>query len=224
MCSKVSKKFVISILLNSLIVMFGIVGAILSFRTYGWRVFEFYTENSNYLGLVVSLIYCVAAVVALYNNKKVARVIYVLRFISTLCLTITLVVVVTLLAPLMPNKFNELMLRDVGLYYHLICPLLSLISFLFFEREVKLYKKDFYLALIPTIVYGVIVILLNLFKVITGPYPFLYLYEFKWYQTTLCLLAILLCAILLDFALFYLKNKKCYSVKRQFNREKFEDV
>lgn len=218
------RKKSVAFVLNLLIVMFSIVGAILSITKYEWRAFEFYTENSNYIGLITSGIFCVACLIAMLKKSSIAKWVHILRYIATVCLTLTLIVVLALLIPMMPSMVNELIFNGIGLYYHLICPLLSIVSFVFFERECEFNKKDIYLSLIPTIVYGVIVVLLNLFKIITGPYPFLYFYELKWYQTTLCLLGIFLGSIIISLMFYKIRNKKFKPNSEMENYQKVNNI
>ena len=60
--------------------------------------------------------------------------------------------------------------------HHLLCPLLSLFSFMFLE-DYKLKLNNIKYPVIITTIYGFILILLNIFKVIDGPYPFLRVYN-----------------------------------------------
>ena len=61
------------------------------------------------------------------------------------------------------------MFTNTFLVFHTICPILSFISYVFYEEG----SKNKYLGLIFTIIYSVILIVLNLLDLIVGPYPFL---------------------------------------------------
>ena len=48
---------------------------------------------------------------------------------------------------------------------------------MFLEHDNKVTKRETYIALIPTMIYAVIAIVLNIAKVIYWPYVFLHVYE-----------------------------------------------
>lgn len=53
----------------------------------------------------------------------------------------------------------------------------SVNSFLFFEPGERLEKKDLKYGIIPTVIYGITVLMLNILKIKSGPYPFFYVYH-----------------------------------------------
>lgn len=207
------KKFVWAFCFNFLIVVFEILGLIFSVQKHGIRVFKYYTENSNYFTLLVSIVFCVACIFAIKNKTKIPAWIIKLRFVSTICLTITYVVVTLVLIPLYPASFIYMMFGDSNLYQHLLCPILSIISFLFFESTTIISKQFVFLALIPTLTYGIISIILNLLNIMAGPYPFFYVYDIPWFVIILSILGILLLSVVISYVLYksfnyiYLKAK-----------------
>ena len=60
--------------------------------------------------------------------------------------------------------------------------------------------------MIPTLIYGVVLIILNIAKVVVGPYPFFYVYDMPWYASILCLLGILLAVVSIAIGIYYLHN------------------
>lgn len=153
-------KMKISILLNILIIVFGLMGVVIAAKYHLLKdFFLYYTNLSNIFAVLASIIYLLTL------NKK-TKIGEYLRFLSTICLTLTLLVVIFVLTPML--KVN-LFVGNYMPLYHLICPLLSIISLLFFEKN----NTKPILALIPTAIYGIITLSLNYFKVIEGPYPFL---------------------------------------------------
>lgn len=205
------RKLIFAFIVNLAIVGLEIVGLILSVQRHGVKVFQFYTENSNYFALIVSAIFCIGAIVALIRKTRIRKWLHILRYVSTVCLTLTLIIVLIVLIPLYPDTFAYMLFGNSNLYQHLLCPVFSLISFILLEKHESLPKKAIFYALIPTIIYGVACIILNLFKVITGPYPFLYLYAIPWYISAPSLLGILLSAVLIAFGLYALHNgRKSY--------------
>lgn len=208
------QKLKIAIIFNLIIVIFEIVGVVLSVKRHGAKVFLFYTENSNYFAGLVSFIFCATGIVSLKKNKRIDDWVCVLRFVSTVCLLVTLVVVSCVFIPMFPKTAEGMLLKNSNLYEHFLCPVLSLLSFLFFENNFKLSKKYFWWALFPTVIYGVLIVLFNVLKIVKGPYPFLFVYEIKWWICALFLLGILLIAATLDFILFVSHNKICIKSKK----------
>ena len=202
------KNLAIALLFNVLIIIFEIVGFILSTERHGFNAIKYYTQLSNFLTLIVNVIFCVCAIISFVKKNNIKKWVVILRYISTLNLTITLIIVLTILIPAIPNSFSQMMLKNSNLYYHFICPILSIVSFMFFERGVEFDKSKIYLSLVPTVVYGVVCLILNALKVITGPYPFFYVYEFKWYILTFYLLSIITGIYIIAVIIFYLFNKK----------------
>ena len=68
--TKTNKRLLISVILNFLIVIFEAVGVFLSLRRRGVEAFLFYTELTNYLTLIISLIYVVFGIVVLKNQEN----------------------------------------------------------------------------------------------------------------------------------------------------------
>ena len=93
------------------------------------------------------------------------------------------------------------------LYMHTLCPILAIISFIFFERQTKITQKQTYYALIPTLIYAVIIITLNITKNVYGPYPFLHLYEQSVYTSIIWTIVMMGGAYLLAWLLKLLQNK-----------------
>ena len=125
-----------------------------------------------------------------------------MRYFSTCCVTVTFLVVITILVPLdgwhtLPNR----LFMGTDLWLHTVGPLLNIFSFIFFEREVSLEKNAPVFALIPTLIYAVIAIILNLVKVIDGPYAFLKVYDQGFLKSIMWLVVIGSLAYLIAFLL-----------------------
>ncbi len=159
------KKKKLSLIFNILIVIGGLLGIILQLSKGGVDLI-YYTNLSNIFAMIVSILFII-----FYKSKK--EFIKDLRFMATSCLTVTFLVVLLVLSPMYGFNYKLLMFTNVFFLFHTLCPLLSIISYLFFEERSK--KLD--LGFLFTLIYGVIVITLNIFRAIEGPYPFLKLYE-----------------------------------------------
>ena len=142
---------------NILIVIMEIVALRISFRRIGREMFIYYTELSNIVTLISSVAYLLTG-----GNAPV------LRYLSAVGLTMTFLITLCVLIP-MGGDFKELMLQENGLYHHTLVPILSLISYVFWEKHSTLWM--FPVAL--TILYGLTMMFLNVIGKIDGPYPFL---------------------------------------------------
>ena len=210
------KKLVMAFVFNFLIFVLEVVGLVLSIQRHGMNVFCYYTENSNYFAGIVSAVFCVVVLVCILKKKLVPNWLHLLRFVSTVCLSITILVVSFVFVPMFPKTAELMMLQNSNLYEHFLCPMLSIMSFVLLENQVKLSKISVVFSLVPTIVYGVVIVILNVLKVVRGPYPFLLVYEIKWWLCALFLIGLFVIAVLTSLTIFAFHN---YSNKRFSNRQ-----
>lgn len=210
MSEKKQKIFLlISIFLNCVIFGLEVFGIFLTAKKYGIGLFKFYTQLSNLFTLVVSggfVAYGICLLV--YKKLNIPMWLKLLRFMSTSCLALTIIVVVAVLAPMTgAGGYQILMFTGSSIIHHFLCPVLSIVSFVFFELKPELKLCHTIYALIPTVAYAVVLLALNLFKVLEGPYPFLMVYNQSWYVTIIWAIAILGGAYFFDW-LLYLGNVK----------------
>ena len=148
---------------------------------------EMYTVLSNYLALIASAVY-------LINPER--RISQLLRYTATVCLTVTFIVVIfvfipmTILAGQLAEGVQGMLLRGNMPVHHILCPILSFISFILFEKHSSLTTRDSITAAIPTLLYAIVTGALNILNVMEGPYPFLYVYRQPWYVSVMWFLAI----------------------------------
>lgn len=197
----------ISLLLNILIIIFELIGFIITIKNNGRIGIEYYTEDSNILMLITSLIF----VLYLLLNKKIPYYIKLLKYTSTICLTVTFLVVVLILAPMYSFNYNYLLFSNELLYHHLLCPILSVITFIYFDNFDKYNIKDNILATSATLIYGIILIILNLIKIVDGPYPFLKIYKQPLFLTFIWVILILS----ISYIVAYILRKKVLRYKHE---------
>ena len=159
----------ISLIMNILIVILELIGFVLLFKNQGGIAFQYYTEDSNILLFITSLIFTIH----LFTNKKIPRWLSMLKYISTIGVTLTFLVVIFILAPMMNFNYSKMLLDGALLYQHLLCPVLSIITFLFFDELGSYSKKDNITSLSLTVLYSIILVSLNILELVKGPYPFL---------------------------------------------------
>lgn len=205
----VKHRQIAALIVNAAIVVMEIIGTYLSACRGGIRMFIFYTDDSNILTLITSIVFCIFSVRCLIAEKnEIPLAVKVLRYTSTCCLTVTLVVVLTILIPMSgPDGVQNMLFRNAALFHHLLCPLAAIISFLFLESNPPLKPVHTAYALIPTGIYAVISMSLNIAKVMDGPYPFLHVYEQPVYMTIIWSVVILGGAYILSL-LLRIGNKK----------------
>ncbi len=143
------------------------IGFAVAFETNGLRLFVFYTQLSNLVLLIASVAYIRLERLAIKNQTV---------NIAVSMVTLTYIVVMFVLAPMASSDGRAAVMHVISggssLYHHLLCPILAIVSFLLLE-EGKFDKKQVNIALAPTLVYTIIAVVLNMIKVIEGPYPFL---------------------------------------------------
>jgi len=139
-----------------------------------WGAFQYYTMDSNIFAAITSIF----LIFALLSKGEVSKKIRNFRYYSTCCVTVTFIVVITILVPIDGwHTLTTRLFKGTDLWLHTVGPLLNIFSFLFLEGSAELDKKENLKALIPTLIYAVIAIALNLARVIYGPYVFLKVYE-----------------------------------------------
>ena len=156
----------INIIINLLIVILEIIGFVLVFKELGITSLEYYTEDSNLLLLLSSII----ILIHISKNKELPLWFKSFRYIAIVSTTLTLIIVLTVLSWTTDLGLYHLLFHESMLYHHTLCPVLAILSFVFVERYDNLHTIH---GLYFTAVYGIIMIILNALKIVEGPYPFL---------------------------------------------------
>lgn len=156
----------INLIINLLIVILEIIGFILVFNELGINSFEYYTEDSNLLLLISSIIFLVCIV----KNRQLPAWFKTFRYIAVVSTTLTLIIVLTVLSWTTDYGLYQLLFNGSMLYHHTLCPILAILSFTFVEKydDLNAVKGVYFTA-----IYGAIMIVLNALKIVEGPYPFL---------------------------------------------------
>ena len=144
-------------------------------------LFEYYTVDSNLFALIMTVVY----LYFVCTDKKISKAIYLLRLMSLVSLMITFLVVLFILSFMVPLQFLFWGYYGTNLILHVICPLLLLYIYFKFDEKVKVNKYELIYNMIPTLIYAIILIILNIKGIVDGPYAFL---RFKFqplYQSVL---------------------------------------
>lgn len=138
--------------------------------------FQYYTQLSNLFLLVTSIMNIVYAIKVLTGKRKsIPRIVNVLSYSAICTTTVTLLVVLFVLS-WMVGDLVWILTSGSMIFTHTLCPILAIVMFIFFAPE-RLKKSDALLALMPTIAYAIVAMIMNIARLWYGPYPFLLVYE-----------------------------------------------
>ena len=151
-----------ALIFNIIIIILEIYATIETIRTMGRLQLEFYTIDSNLLALATSVLFVIF-------HKKDYEWVKDLKYISTCCLAVTFLVVVFILAPSLDFRYDIYMFSGTMLFQHTLCPIFAILTYLLFEER----SKKTPLCLSFTIIYTIILVILNLTDKVVGPYFFL---------------------------------------------------
>ena len=167
----------IALCLNLLIIVLEIIPIIMMRHVPFKELAVFYTEDSNLFALLASIVMVVAMLRRWKSGETVPRWVRMFRYMATCLLSVTFFTVVFILTPMTGFNFKFMLLEGSSLYLHFLCPVLAMILLVFFEKKPKLPWKSALWALIPTGVYTLVLVPLNILRIVDGPYPFLRVYE-----------------------------------------------
>ncbi len=108
---------------NIIIIILEAIGFRLSYQRGRWKIILFYTQISNMIALLSSVLFLLAGDNAAW-----------LRYTANCMLTMTFFVSLCILVP-MGAGFHKMMLTNSGLFHHTLCPILSLVSYILWEKH-----------------------------------------------------------------------------------------
>ena len=147
----------IAIIISIMIIVLEIVDMAKNLPQRGLSTFTYYTTLSNFM----TLISCAALLIGGSGWFAV-----LLRYLASCMMLMTFIVTAFVLVPLLGDA-RKLLFTE-GLLHHLICPVLCVVSYVFFERHSHAWP----VPVILTLCYGALMLWLNYQRKIDGPYPF----------------------------------------------------
>lgn len=199
MDKKLKTRTILILAVNIILIFMEFMGLVLMVELYksynlhplGW--FKYYTQLSNIFSMLAAMVVAFFAAKNLTKNAdKTPQWVRILKFSSACCLIETFLVTMFVLAPMgMMGGFMPLMFEGPNLFHHTLCPIVSLLSLCILEKGNKITLRHSFYAMIPTLIYGVVAVVLNLLKVWHGPYPFLYVYEQPVYMSIIWAVVVL---------------------------------
>ena len=174
-----------------------------SIRNRGWTLFAYYTQISN----ILTSVSVIALLIANITNRHV-KWITALRYCSACMLLLTMIITLIVIAPSGKVSLGQLLFSplDNGLYHHLICPILSIASYIMCEDHIQ-HKSVILIPVCCTLLYGMVMILLNGLRFFVGPYPFLQVHDQSVLATIGWVAGILLTTFLLSALIFWVSMK-----------------
>jgi hypothetical protein len=129
----------------------------------GAMMFHFFTEDSNLLLGISSLLYLIFVSRSL-KGKAMPNWVKVFRLVAVTAVTTTFLVVLLFLAPAVVIVYHYSYFSMFGFpntfFTHFVCPLLAIASHLFFEEPLEKKKPDWQMAffcLITVVLYAIII-------------------------------------------------------------------
>ncbi len=169
-------KTVADLIINLIIMCAEAYSLVVCFFSCGLKSFAYYTNLSNFLAFLASVVCSACLMKTLFVGGKFPDFAVKLKFFAATSLAVTVGVVLFALFPILlfSSGFStaaSVKITIPSLLLHLVCPLLTFISFVFFEKVPLSFPLVIFAAL-PTLFYGLLMLFLNYLGAVSGPYPF----------------------------------------------------
>ncbi|MCI6697098.1 MAG: hypothetical protein MR457_06665 [Solobacterium sp.] len=195
--------------LGSNILLIVLAGLGLFFSIVDKNAFLYYSDNAGMFALSSSIIY----VIVVLTKKEPNFLSLALRYVSTTCLVLTLVGTFYV-ATTTGENYLDSFIKGSRLFNNLLCPIVSFVSFTMFEGDRRLNKKKtIWYALIPTVIYGIIMLVCNVSNTFTGPYSFMMINDNPVYVTVI----VFIVTIILNYVIgrFLLLSNQKHAPRRK---------
>ena len=171
-----------------------IIGYQRSSLKYSWKALVFYTQISNLMTAISSVL------VVIFGH---AEYVTAFRFISCCFMCMTFFVTTCILIP-MGGDFRSLLFKGTGLYFHLLCPVISVVSYLFLEDHAD--KPFIFVSAFLTLIYGIVMVILNKNDIVEGPYPFFMINKMGTRKTVIWLIVLFVAISFIRWGLWSLSE------------------
>lgn len=153
------KSNILQILIKSALIIIGALGIVFTSSGTSFMgdsvTFMYFTVQSNVTIMVISLIFLVDNIRVLFKMKSfLNQFLYLLKYLFTIAITITFLVFFVLLAPTLSIGY---LLSFNNFSLHAIVPILAIIDFFLFDKDIKLNKINCLLGLSMPIYYLIFV-------------------------------------------------------------------
>lgn len=140
------------------------------------NIFKYYTFFQNFLTAIVSAVFIVCLIFNILFSHQITEYIKGVRYVSVCGLITTTIIYMLFLSSnnknmLSSEDFVKLNPKIANVLLHYLCPVLSLLSFVVFEREISLTNSIWTgLAALPSCLYWLVYLILSLTKLWEEPY------------------------------------------------------
>lgn len=202
----------ISLIVNIVLLILELIGFAYVATENGISSLRYYTQDSNIVVIIAAVLY----IIYYFKSEKEGKeelpyFVGLIKYIASCVVTVTFIVVLTVLAPSRASEGRDAVIHVIvggsNLYHHVLCPILCVISNIFIDEKITISLKENLLATIPTFLYGTITLILNIAKVMYGPYIFLHVYEQSVLMSVFWFMAIVGGGFLIAFLFGILINK-----------------
>ena len=180
----------ISLLMNTIIFILVVIASTIMFTGFKFMegptmalestklgMFRFFTVDSNIFMGIASFVFIIIDIKYLTGKiKDIDKKYYILKLMATTGVAVTFFVVFAYLGPISPGGISSTLLNS-NLFYHLVIPVLSILTFILFEGTNKLKLKDVWYGLVPVAIYSVYYLINVLVHIENGAVSVLY----DWY-------------------------------------------
>ena len=142
-------------------------------------ILKYYTYLQNLLALLVSIAFSICLIVYIASGREIPAFLKGIRYVATCGLVAAMIMFITFLGAGKKIAITEddflsgFSPQIANAVLHYICPILSLVSFVFFERELPLSNGVWTsITAIPSCLYWIVYIILSSAKLWEEPYVF----------------------------------------------------
>ena len=146
----------------------------------------FFTTISNFLVALSALVMIPANIYSIAKGKKLPKAVVTLKQMGTVCMAITLTVVLAVLGPAMGLELPALLgyfdFQNYNFYYHLIVPVLAIVSSLFFDYSKPRKWAVSFISIIPGFLYLAFYIVNVFLEIVPAAIPEIDKVGYDWYE------------------------------------------
>ncbi len=200
------QRLVLSIVLNIAFIAAEVWAFITLFKDFGWSLIQQFGMLSNIVAVIASLVGLVFTVLALLKGDSfIPMTVKFVKYIAATAMALTFVMILFLLAPRAAFDGDSFFAYYAFPLFitNLICPVLSIVDFIFLSPSERLEGYHFIMTLLPAVIYMIVLFILNGIGTVQGPYYFL---EIKSYPVIVNILMFIVVTVL-DVTVAYILRK-----------------
>ena len=143
------------------------------------EMFKFFTVDSNLFMGVISLLFLLDEIKLLKGKiKEISKYMYILKLVATTAVALTFFVVFAYLGPISSGGLYSMILNS-NLFFHLFIPVISMYTFILFEKTNKIEFRQTFYILVPTILYSLFYLINVLLHIENGKVS--PVYDWYWF-------------------------------------------